>query len=632
MKIRDDILNFIKPKTTEIKSANNGLDAKEPAATDSFGKMKNMTETENILTENNVEFSDDDIEAIDKFLSEGEGTKEEKIEAIKIADSKNIDFTFENLDNINQALRETVDMKKIMTLIEAIKTDMAKFPESIKNEIIKFIQYAEANPIISEAVGNELLVVLEGILAVESSTEGIAEEFVEKVLSLMAEKGVLLSNELEDLDADTDKYDNTVEKNSVIDYYNEDYYGIIKEYIEKALEDIESIENEMVISSDVFKFENLKMYIVKETTAKTIELKNEFEKYRSEILDKLEPLEKLDFENIANKDKETAKFVINSTIDKIDKLIMKSDITLFTDMKTEKNLLSYSSDLADAKGLVEKGKFSKAMEVVKKVVKGIKEIKFEPSFTKIQAFEISKLGKTFNFDKSLENQHLEKILNFSESENTASARKVLELFRSMGLNHEYELTEKIGNLKEFKNHLKLEPNIKDILMKLSEYEKEDKNIVETIEKSLNNLNGQQLMNKQGNKGSGETMFFNIPIYTENEFKNMKLYINSREKNNKLDWENCDLYFVINFKEYGETGIKVDIKNRNLKITIKNDNEKLKGKMTPLLASIEENFSGVGFNIGDILFKSMNVIEKSLASDSNKDIYDKMDEKGFDFKI
>ena len=632
MKIRDDILNFIKPKTTEIKSANNGLDAKEPAATDSFGKMKNMPETENILTENNVEFSDDDIEAIDKFLSEGEGTKEEKIEAIKIADSKNIDFTFENLDNINQALRETVDMKKIMTLIEAIKTDMAKFPESIKNEIIKFIQYAEANPIISEAVGNELLVVLEGILAVESSTEGIAEEFVEKVLSLMAEKGVLLSNELEDLDADTDKYDNTVEKNSVIDYYNEDYYGIIKEYIEKALEDIESIENEMVISSDVFKFENLKMYIVKETTAKTIELKNEFEKYRSEILDKLEPLEKLDFENIANKDKETAKFVINSTIDKIDKLIMKSDITLFTDMKTEKNLLSYSSDLADAKGLVEKGKFSKAMEVVKKVVKGIKEIKFEPSFTKIQAFEISKLGKTFNFDKSLENQHLEKILNFSESENTASARKVLELFRSMGLNHEYELTEKIGNLKEFKNHLKLEPNIKDILMKLSEYEKEDKNIVETIEKSLNNLNGQQLMNKQGNKGSGETMFFNIPIYTENEFKNMKLYINSREKNNKLDWENCDLYFVINFKEYGETGIKVDIKNRNLKITIKNDNEKLKGKMTPLLASIEENFSGVGFNIGDILFKSMNVIEKSLASDSNKDIYDKMDEKGFDFKI
>ena len=630
MKIRDDILNFIKPASSETKSPGNSkLQSNSSIDMDSSMGATNTSKTEKILTENNIEFSDGDIDAIDKFLNEGEGTEDEKIEAIKVASSKNVDMTFKNLNNINEALRENVDVEKIMNIISSIEKTGIQIPENIKIAIENFIDYAEHNVIISDELSAELLNNLESLLNVESPTEDIAEEFMEKVLESMAGKIELGERFLDTGDNEEYEFDSgSVDK----ERDDEDSYDIIKDYIERALSDIESIENEILTSSDAFKFDNLKMYVVKETTEKTIELKMEFDKYKSDILKRLEPLEKYSSESMNQNERETAKTIVNGTIDKIDNMIMKSDITLFTDMKTEKNLLSYSSDLADAKSFLEKGNFSKAMEIVKKVVKGIKEMKFDPSFKKIQAFEVKKIHNAFDLERNFERDYFKNVFSSYEREHDVSARKVLELFRSMGLNHEYELTEKIGNLKELKNQLKLEPNMKAILMKLSEEEKEDKNIVETIEKTLNNLNGQQLMNKQGNKNSNETMFFNIPIYSENEFKNMKLYINSREQNNKLDWENCDLYFVINFKEYGETGIKVDIKNRNLKITIKNDSDRLESEMLPLLQSVENEFSNAGFNIGDINFREMNFSKKSNEISSEKNIYDKIDEKGFDFKI
>ncbi len=50
-----------------------------------------------------------------------------------------------------------------------------------------------------------------------------------------------------------------------------------------------------------------------------------------------------------------AKQMLETTISKLDNAILKSDMMLFTDMKTEKQLMNASTQLAEAKKLLAKG-------------------------------------------------------------------------------------------------------------------------------------------------------------------------------------------------------------------------------------------------------------------------------------
>ncbi len=47
--------------------------------------------------------------------------------------------------------------------------------------------------------------------------------------------------------------------------------------------------------------------------------------------------------------------MLETTISKLDNAILKSDMMLFTDMKTEKQLMNASTQLAEAKKLLAKG-------------------------------------------------------------------------------------------------------------------------------------------------------------------------------------------------------------------------------------------------------------------------------------
>ena len=78
-----------------------------------------------------------------------------------------------------------------------------------------------------------------------------------------------------------------------------------------------------------------------------------------------------------------AKQVLEATIRKLDHAILKSDMMLFTDMKTEKQLLQASSELAEAKKLLAKGQHVEAGKIVHEMKNLIEKVVFQPSQQKI---------------------------------------------------------------------------------------------------------------------------------------------------------------------------------------------------------------------------------------------------------
>ena len=78
-----------------------------------------------------------------------------------------------------------------------------------------------------------------------------------------------------------------------------------------------------------------------------------------------------------------AKQVLEATIRKLDHAILKSDMMLFTDMKTEKQLLQASSQLAEAKKLLAKGQHVEAGKIVHEMKSLIEKIVYKPSEQKI---------------------------------------------------------------------------------------------------------------------------------------------------------------------------------------------------------------------------------------------------------
>jgi hypothetical protein len=453
-----------------------------------------------------------------------------------------------------------------------------------------------------------------------------------------------LLNALDQLEVGVDEETTTQEVNLEADTSDvlidggealEDVGNQIAEWVEEALSAVENVAEDLMAA--IHDSPGLKLYIVESVTVKMQEVAESFKIEQKAMLQVMEKALSEDKPLTSDQVKE----VLNTVINKLDDVLMKSDIPLYTSMTMEKNLLKMSSDLQEARSLIAKGDISAAKEIIKWVHKGLENAVFKPSERKVQGFAL-KQGEGLVEDKeTLQNKGLLQVQNFKQE--GISSRNVLELFRSLGLNHEYEVSEKLSQLKTFDKDMKLDNNLKEVLLKLEQDEKQQEHkSVESLEKALNNLNGQQLLNKQGQKDTQQTMFFNIPLVNEQEVKNMKLYVNSRDANNRLDWENCSLYFVVDLKHYGPTGIKVDIQDRGVSITVKNDDENLREVIEPLIDNLGTLLEEVGLKEKDVNFlplddhkkfgRNMLKEQASIEEKTPKVAAYTNPQKGFDFKI
>lgn len=388
--------------------------------------------------------------------------------------------------------------------------------------------------------------------------------------------------------------------------------------------------------------------IVTRVTQKLAELTHEFRELKRDITRNLDNIQRLIEQSKTSS--QQARQLLESTIKKLDNAILKSDIMLFTDMKTEKDLLKASGQLAEAKKLLAKGEQGKALEIVQNVKSALDKINFKPSDTKVMHF-VSKefLSASTNSATTLTSQMTEL---FSRTQLTEpSARQIYEMLRSYGLNHENELANKLifKQGEGAQNHQQSQQqqqdinqqNMKALLMKLLRGELEGQNgkTMQMAEQALSNITGQQLLSKSEANTNLQTLYYNLPFILEDQVEKLQVYVNSRNKEQQMDWENCSLYFLIETKKLGEVGILINSTDRNLSVTLKNDKVDFKQKMEPLVEATKERLKEIGYNVGNILFTKMTEVKKENNNRMNINNTKEpiasqpiFTEKGLDFKI
>jgi hypothetical protein len=678
MKVNEMLLNQLKMKSRYGENTQTDKQTRQVVngSVEYWDKSSKATE---ILERYNVPKTEENKQGIEAFMKNEEGTMTSKLETLEIAASNGVDMTEENLSSIHEALNEDFSLNESIEVLvvsegdqgEMITTDdieNMELPADMKAKIMQAIEKGEtptkalANAI-GQTLGKAFLSKFDGVVegditvTIRITIEVIEIRYQQEGENLDLEKlmaqfsaliegakngeGSLLTTAADiiaalenvSLELDTDTNSEAVEdladseKAPLTEMKDLDEQ--IAEWVAEALGSVEQVSMDLTAAFE--ESPTIKLYVVESVTIKMQDVAEEFKVAQKDMLQTME--------KAISEEKplttEQVKDVLNSVINKLDDVLLKSDVPLYTSMSMEKNLLKMSSDLQTARQHLAKGNIADAKNIIKTVHGKLEEAVFKPSERKVQGFAL-KQSEAF-----LQNKEMIQLQTYRQE--GVSARNVLELFRNLGLNHEYEVSEKLSQLKTLEKEMKLDTNLKEVLHKLDQDEKQENKTVETIEKSLNNLNGQQLLNKQGQKNNQQTLFFNIPMVNDQEVKNMKLYVNSRDANNRLDWENCSLYFVIDLKQYGPTGIKVDIKDRGVSITVKNDDEDLKDVIEPLLENLGDMFEDVGLKEKDVNFvpldnhkkfgrdmlKDKPVIEE-VAKSMNTAYTDP--KKGFDFKI
>jgi hypothetical protein len=365
--------------------------------------------------------------------------------------------------------------------------------------------------------------------------------------------------------------------------------------------------------------------IVKTITEKLSQAALDFKKLQIEMNKKLENAAFL-LNSGQTLARQQAKQFVEAVINTLDRAILQGEFMLFTDMKTEKQMLQVSAKLAEAKQLLTEGKQSGALKIVNEVKNLLGGLRFQPADVKMKHF-VSDFH--FNEQEAMPKQQLlsqlARTLKLPLGEEV-SARNMFEQFRQLGFQHEQDVSRALW-LKQ----PAMEPqNIKSLLMKLSQGEPGV--IAQQAEHALANITGQQLLSKFDGNHHMQTMFYQLLILLHDQIETVHVYLNSRNDGGKLDWQNCSLYFLLDTEKYGKIGILLQALERNLTLTIKTDNEKLAEGLKPLTEMTKENLEAIGYNVKGIAFAKMNEQQEQKTAAETTEAKETNSEKGYDWTI
>ncbi|MFE8696489.1 hypothetical protein ACFYKT_09090 [Cytobacillus sp. FJAT-53684] len=406
---------------------------------------------------------------------------------------------------------------------------------------------------------------------------------------------------------------------------------------QKATLDVQYDINEQLQSLNI----QSKDIIVTKVTQKLAQATHDFRELKREISRNLDNVEHL-INTYKKNAYPQAKQMLETAISKLDNAILKSEMMLLTDMKTEKQLMQASAQLAEAKKLLSKGDHAEAGKIVSEVKILVDKLIFKPTEQKMMHFVNKESMALENRSPSQQmlSQFGDTARGFANQE--PSARQMFEMVRSLGLNHDSDVA---NSLVFQKNEQSLQEqqqqqNLKAALLKLTQGEETNSKVVQQAEQALTNLTGQQLLSKSDANGTLQSMFFNLPMMLGEKPENLQVFINSKNEGQQVDWENCNLYFLLETKKLGDVGILLNTTDRNLSITIKNDLPGFKERMEPLASFTKEKLKEVGYNVGSIQFTRMSsgtgkstLQEESETQTSRvKKSRPVFTEKGMDFKI
>ncbi|MEH7444587.1 hypothetical protein V7201_19920 [Bacillus sp. JJ1122] len=367
-----------------------------------------------------------------------------------------------------------------------------------------------------------------------------------------------------------------------------------------------------------------KSILVTEITKKLSQLAIDFKKVKQEITKGLDHVSLM-------LDKGGSKVNANQTLDaainKLDNAILKGNFMLYTDMLTEKKMLNASSRLAEARNLLAKGDFSQASLIVKEVKTTLDQIIYKPSNTRVQHFVSEQ--SLLNSPKTLEEQLAYGVRQAVRPmpDQDYSARQVFESLKRLGLTHENDAANSLvfGSKGEQDD---LNQNLKAKLIQMAR----DSEGHPKVEQALANITGQQLLNKQDASGM-QNLFMQMPFLLNQNMENIKVFINSQKSGDKIDWENCSLYFVLDSKKLGEVGIHVTAQNRNISITFNSKKDGLDQMLEPMTEISKERLQEIGYKLEALKAKKPSQEAEKVATDhQTAKLTPAFTEKGYNFTI
>ncbi|MED4269209.1 hypothetical protein P9199_02835 [Geobacillus stearothermophilus] len=331
-----------------------------------------------------------------------------------------------------------------------------------------------------------------------------------------------------------------------------------------------------------------KQFFVQTVTKKMAQAALDFKTVKRDVMRQLETVAQV-AENKSPAARLQATSMLEMAIKQLDNAILKSDIMLFTDMVTEKQLMKASSALAEAKKRLRQGDAAGARNIVNEVKNMLANIVFKPSEAKVKHFVRMHGETTADSSKAF----LEQVNQVMQPPvDGPSARYVFDTIRRLGLTHEHEAAEWLvfkGNQEESASQ-----NMKEVLLRLAQSGNES--VARQAEQALTNLTGQQLLNKWDGTAGWQSVFFTLPLLWQNEVQNVNVYVNARQHGERIDWENCQLYFLLETRKLGDLGILLHANERNLSITLRNDRDDFAEKVKPFIDIAKEKLEEIGYRV------------------------------------
>jgi hypothetical protein len=579
MKILNHFLKDIQPSTTKETSVVEGKNT-EQSAKDLGVSVDTVTEDDmikEVFESEKVEMTKKDLKAVKAFLKEMPGELSEKLESLKLLLSKNISVSTKHLKQVHLALH--------MPMPEAgFKFETSKgLPEPI------FLEEAPINKVIKKSnfeisKSDKMVLDQNRITEKEVPSKDIIKEDDTKELAKDSKSSQIVFTSEEEIPERkvANDFENT-ERSS------EDFLEPLTKVFEALSEMVSTDQNQAL------------KFVEVQVTKEMYEAKELFNNIQKNIVASLEalPLKGPSIDAVV---------VLENMVDKLDHILMKSDITLYTDMKTERDLLASSSLLDKARVLLH-DKPQEAFEIIKSVKDKIEALTFTPK--KERMFGVSQRKfEHLTQENIFKNEVPIKLGNTMN----LSPRSILETFRGLGLNHEMEISEKV--YKDEKSSFKSMENLKSILLKLESSGKDH------VVKTLDHITGQQLINKLEVKSQKQQLLFHLPVEVSTGIEDMRIHVNGQKNQQKLDWQNSRLYFVIHLDSIGDTGILVEVKNSKLSMTIKNDKIASGIKSEDTFNETQNRLEAAGFEGNTIKFEALNkVAEKVVEKNMNQEGFD-----------
>lgn len=559
--------------------------SKDEASSQGFEALKMEKDPESIkiyetLKENNIDPTKEMIQSIKGAFEKIPGTLNEKISTLNHLLKRNIELTPKNIKSVHHALHYAIDFDYV---ISKVLPEIEGYQRGLDED------------------GFEI-------------QDHFKEEFF--IANKPNDKDSILKNEKpfnHDIQVNESREEVIVESKEVVEKLEKMEPPLIESMLDDMGEKIEDLVlqiNEQLLVSDKMENpveaidpSNFKAFIVTEVTQEMQQIKETFEVFKKKTINRLESLEH-------QSKPELMKANLQKVMKAFKDIILNSKITLYTSMSDEKRLIHMLSDLEEAESILNDGDVQKAKLTIKDLHSELKKIVFQPKDTKIKGF-INKRFEELLTGKTSVHKQLKNVL----TEENKGSRNILENLRLTGVNHEAEVVHALEG--EDLPKMPVE-SLKSILMSFNS--SKDFAAKGEIQESIDHLTGQQLLNKSNVKSEVQSLNLSIPYMAEDKIKSLDLYIHTKKKNEVLDWKNTTIYFVMDLKQYGETGIKIQSINKRLFMTVKNDSQDFKKKSYKAFNQLLEDLTDVGYTKGRLKYTRL--------SDSNNRIQKEIKEKGF----